>query len=198
MGEKFSLFSFEADYDQWDLLAILSDFVLFHTKGNIIEIGIGETSSIFTVLSKKYEREVYHCDVDKGRVENHLQHKKYFDPKRNSIFVGSSDKFFKQVSFSPIALGFIDGGHMYEQAKKDFENLFSCVVDNGYIFIHDTYPPKELQLEERYCGTSYLLRQDLEKDLRVDCFTFTESADNFGLTMVRKRPNDLPYYQKSL
>lgn len=178
-------------WNKWRFFAVLSDFILFHTKGDIVEIGIGITSTFFTVLSKKYKRKIYHCDTDKVKVEQYLL--KNIDC--NSVFLGFSDDFFKKVKLTPIALGFIDGDHMYEQAKRDFDNLFPYVVDDGFIFIHDTYPPTEDQLAKQACGTSYLLRQKLEKDSRVDCFTFTKSAFNVGLTMARKKSKDLPFYQ---
>ena len=196
--EKFinDLFFMNNNWKRWELLAVLLDFVLSFTEGDMVEIGVGETSAIFTALSKKYRRKVYHCDLNRNRVKEHLKHKRYFGDMKNLIFVGYSDDFFKRINLPPIAVGFIDGGHMHDQAKRDFDNLFSLVVEDGYIFLHDTYPSKELHVEERFCGTSYLLRQELENNPMVDCFTFTNSSNNHGLTMVRKKPKDRPYYQE--
>ncbi len=197
LGDEFRDFPLFTNYswEKWRFFSVLSDFVLFYVDGDVVEIGMGTTSSFFTTLSRKYDRKVYHCDIDEKKVRESLIEGKHFD-KKNLVFFGSSDDFFEKVKFSPIALGFIDGNHMYEYAKRDFENLFPLVVDNGFIFIHDTYPPQEDHIEIQACGTSYLLRQDLEKDKRVDCFTFPMSAHRNGLTMVRKKPDDLPYYQK--
>ena len=191
-------FPFNVDYSwaRWKLLNVLSDFTLFYVEGDIVEIGIGESSASFTSLSKKYNIKVYHCDISGERVRNHTEAGIYFDLTRNSVFLGPSDDFFKEINLPPIALGFIDGNHMYEQVKKDFENLFSYVVDHGVIFLHDTYPKGENGIDALNCGTSYILRQELEKDSRVDCFTFVRSARNVGLTMVRKKPKDLPFYRR--
>lgn len=198
MSQNYSDFPLFVDYSwkKWRFFAVLSDFVLFYTKGDIVEIGIGITSSTFTTLSKKYNRKVFHCDIDELKLGQYLKTGKHLDEDKNLIFLGSSDDFFKKVELPLIALAFIDGDHMYEQAKKDFENLFPYIVDDGFIFIHDTYPPQEDQTEKQACGTSYILRQELEKDLRVNCFTFVKSAYDVGLTIVRKKSNNLPFYKK--
>lgn len=194
-NQNYSAFPLPADHDwgKWRLLEMLSDFVLFYVKGDIVEIGIGETTSNFTALSLKFNRIVYHCDISSMRID---EYEESFNRERNSVSVCSSDDFFRDVKLSSIALGFIDGAHMYDQVKKDFENLFMRIVDDGYIFIHDTYPLNAELTKDDACSTSYILRQELEKDNRVDCFTFPESSYGVGLTMVRKKPKNLSFCQK--
>ena len=110
---------------------------------------------------------------------------------------GTSDEFFKYMELPPIGLAFIDGEHHYEYVKRDFENIFKLLVDDGYIFLHDTYPYEEGLVLGDYCADSYKMRQELEKDPRVDCFTFTKLvACNVGFCMVRKKPTNLPYYRQ--
>ena len=181
------------NWEKWRLLEMLSDFVLFYVKGDIVEIGVVETTSNFTALSLKYNRIVYHCDISPMKID---EYKESFNREKNSVSICSSDDFFRDVQLSNIALGFIDGDHMYDQVKEDFENLFPWIVDNGYVFIHDTYPLNAELVGEDACGTGYILRQELEKDSRVDCFTFPESSYGVGLTMLRKKPKDLSFCQK--
>lgn len=38
----------------------------------------------------------------------------------------------------PIAMAFIDGGHAYEQARRDFENVDRWLVPGGYVLLDDT------------------------------------------------------------
>ncbi len=38
----------------------------------------------------------------------------------------------------PIAMGFVDGDHTYEQARRDFENLDRFLVPGGYALLDDT------------------------------------------------------------
>lgn len=189
------LYSFTVKWSRWGLLGVVADYVLFHTQGCIVEIGVGDSSIFFTKLSEKYGREIYHCDISHGVIENFKTVNGYFR-KTAHLYIGSSDDFFHDIVIPPIALGFIDGGHKYEQVKRDFDNMFKRLVNNGFIFIHDTYPPHEEWVRPNYCGDGYKLRQELEKREDVDCFTWVRGAIGVGLTMVRKKPPDLPYYRK--
>jgi len=38
----------------------------------------------------------------------------------------------------PIALLFIDGDHIYQEVKKDFEMWIPLVVEGGFVMLHDT------------------------------------------------------------
>lgn len=182
-------------WGRFGILGILGGFVLSFTKGEILEIGMGESTIILTELAKRHNRECYNCDISHGDITNMATIPGIYH-ERGNIFQGSSDDFFKQVEFPLIALAFIDGDHIYEQVKKDFWNAYNLVVDNGYIFLHDTYPPNDEYLNPWRCGTVYKLRQELEERNDLDVFTFTDGAMEVGFTMIRKHPKNLPYYQK--
>lgn len=181
-------------WSRFGLLGIMSDYVLSHIQGDIVEIGVGESSIFFTELSKRHQRHVYHCDISPSEITNCSTIPGVFGEKA-TVFTGTSDDFFKITPFTPIAVGFIDGDHNYEFVKRDFDNMFSLMVDNGYIFIHDMYPPTKEYLSEHRCGDGYRLRQYLEYREDVDIFTFPWGAMGVGLTMVRKLPEDQPYYR---
>ena len=201
-------------YLRWDrmgLLAILADYFLNYSKGHILEIGAGESSVYLSFLAKKYNRKAYFCDIQQSIYINALTVPGYFDEDyavisedgqkkisyaKNTLFIGSSDAFFKEVELPQIAVAFIDGGHLYEQVKKDFWNVFPLIEETGAIFLHDCYPPNEDYLDPNACGTGYKLRQELEADQRLDTFTFIRSAMDVGLTMVRRKPENLPYYKQ--
>jgi hypothetical protein len=189
-------FTKEFGWERWGLLGLLIDFALHYTRGDIIEIGIGESSLYFTRLARKYNRKVYHCDRQKSDYENLCTVPDFFD-ESNLLHVGTSDDFFKEIKFTKIAVGFIDGDHMHKQVEKDFNNLFNLLVDNGYIFFHDLHPPDELNTAENRSGDGYIFRKKLEKRGDLDIFTFPTSAWNAGLTIVRKIPKNAPYYQES-
>ena len=205
-------FSKQLRWDRMGLLAILADYFLNYSKGHILEIGAGESSVYLNFLAKKYNRKAYFCDIQRSIYENALTVPGYFDEdvavikedketkkitfSRVTIFIGSSDAFFEEVDLPQIATAFIDGGHTYEQVKKDFWNVFPLIEETGAIFLHDCYPPNEDYLDPNACGTGYKLRQELEIDSRLDIFTFIRSAMDVGLTMVRKKPENLPYYKK--
>ena len=181
-------------WDRFGILSILGDYVLLHVKGDILEIGVGESSILLTKLAKKFGRKVYHCDISPGEITNCASIPGIFDDN-GVVKALASDDFFKEVDFTPIALGFIDGDHIYEQVKKDFDNLLPLMTDNGFIFLHDTYPPDEDYINEWKCGTVYKLRQELEHRNDIDVFTFPYGAMEVGFTMCRKLPRDLPYYR---
>ena len=186
--------------DLWDrmgMLGVFGDYVLSCTKGDILEIGCGESSIYLSALAKKYNRRIYHCDVGGGKIDNPLTISGYMDAPNSIYFKCTSDEMFKQGSIAPITLGFIDGDHSYEQVKKDFENLLPLIVENGYIFLHDTYPPSEDWLHENACGTVYKFRQELDKLDNIETLTLTRgTAMGVGLTVCRKKPNNLEYYQR--
>ena len=133
-------FSKTFGWSRWGLLGVLGAYVLTYVEGDILEIGVCESSIYLTKLAKQFGRKCYHCDIQGGIISNCKSVKAdpgYFADNA-VIFVGSSDDFFKKVDIPPIALAFIDGDHTYEQAKKDFWNTFDKVVEDGYIFLHDT------------------------------------------------------------
>jgi len=194
--DKYTIpFSPERKWERWGLFGILADFVLTYIKGDIIEVGVCETSIYLSFLAKKYNRKVYHCDIQRSVIENCKTVEGYFND--NAIIVcDSSDNFFKDTQFTPIALTFIDGEHDFLQVRRDFENAFDLTVPGGYLFIHDTMPLNEEYLGPSRCGDVYRLRKFLEgrRDL-WDIFTFPHSAWNVGLTMVRKKILDQPSYR---
>lgn len=198
--------------DQWGrfgMLGVFGDYILTCTPGAILEIGVGESSIYLTALAKKHRRQIIHCDVSPSKILNPLTIRGYLSTEHTYIstqndswsasdcllFACSSDEMFKKLAVPAIALGFIDGDHIYEQVKKDFYNLLPYVVENGWIILHDTYPPNEDYIDENHCGTVYKLRQEIEKNPDLDCITLTRGcAMDVGLTLVRKKPKARPYF----
>ena len=180
-------------WDRFGILGILGDYVLRYVQGDIVEIGVGESSIFLTRLAEKYGRKVYHNDLQRSHIVNMKTVPGIFDPK-GVAYTGRSDDFFKEVKFTPIALGFIDGDHTYEQAMKDFKNIYNLLVDGGYIFLHDTYPPNEEMTTPTTCGDVYRFRRELEESANysgeksIEVFTFPHGAMDVGFTMVRKLP----------
>jgi hypothetical protein len=175
-------------WERWGLLGMLADYVLNYTHGDIIEIGCGESSIFLSQLAEKYNRVCYHVEYSKSGVENMRNTKGYFG-KKSVVYNVKSDEFFEMEKPTPLALGFIDGDHDYDVAKRDFDSIWEYLVPNGYVFLHDTLPPTEEWKVPEKCGTVYHLREDLEAINDVlDIFTFPRSAFDVGLTMVRKKP----------
>lgn len=178
-------------WERWGLLGVICDYVLYYTQGDILEIGCGESSIYLSQLAEKYNRTCFHVEYSKSGVHNMQNTKGYFG-LRSKVFNQKSEDFFKEVKPSPLALAFIDGDHDYYVVKDDFDNVWDYVVENGYIFLHDTLPPNESWTVPEKCGTVFRLREDLEtlnytSDV-IEVFTFPKSAFDVGLTMIRKKP----------
>lgn len=178
-------------WDRWGLLAVLSDYVLNYTEGDIMEIGCAESSIYLSKLAEKYNRKCYHVEYSKSGVENMKNTKGYFG-KNSQVFNMKSEDFFKalhtaDIGYPKLALAFIDGSHIYEDVKNDFWSSFEYLVSEGYIFLHDTCPKNKTFTVPEKCGTVYRLREELESINYLDIFTFTRSAFDVGLTMIKKK-----------
>lgn len=191
------------------ILGVFGDYVLSCTPGCIVEIGCGESSIYLSHLARKHSRKIYHCDIAPDKIVNPLTVSGYMTEQsinwedgitirgeQNSFFfIGPSDDLFLAMKPMNVALSFIDGDHNYAQAKKDFDNLLGRTVENGYICLHDTYPPDESYLPDNRCGDVYRLRQEIEKDPRLDSITLpTGTAMGVGFTIVRKKPAKLEVF----
>jgi hypothetical protein len=110
------------------------------------------------------------------------------------LFVETSDAFFNAgrldglLNGQPVAMGFIDGKHVFEQALRDFINLESCCDGSSVIILHDTVPLDEPtqsreQQTEFYTGDVWRVVLCL-KELRPDLDIFTIATAPSGLTVV--------------
>lgn len=201
--------------DRWDRMGFLGAFahyVISCMPGAIAEVGCGESSIYLGHVARLYGRKIYHCDIAADKILNPLTVDGYmtvvgqdlrenppqgwFNIDRSTFFIGASDEFFAQIT-DELALTFIDGDHNYAQAKKDFINALVRTVDNGYILLHDTYPPSLEYTHEARCGDVYRLRQEIEAMPEVDCLTLTHGAAmGVGLTIVRKKPAQRKEWQQ--
>jgi len=188
-------FSKNYGWDDTAIVGMLGDFALHTVDGDILEIGVGISSIYLTALSKKYNRKIYYCDTNKDKIDD-IYGAGYFS-NNGRIFNCLSDNMFQNNKLTPLAFTFIDGYHEYEQAKRDFWQAEHYTVPNGYILLHDSYPPAADWCGRGSCGEVYKLRQELEQDKRFDCFTFVHNPKGAqASTLIRKKPENRPYYQE--
>jgi len=188
-------YSTEQGFKGVGVIGVIGEIALYVNNGDIFEIGMGTSSLYLTNLARRHQRKVYHCDQDLSKLMLGVVSKQHVDPE-SEVFHMSSDDFFKYHTLPSLAFAFIDGGHEYEQAKRDFWNTFPYVVDDGYILLHDTYPPLgEDWLQNNQCWDCYRLRQELEKDKRFDCLSLPFKGQ-IGFTLIRKKATNVPYYQE--
>ena len=181
------------------IVGLLGDYALHFINGDILEIGVGESTMYMTALAKKYNRKIYYCDSNKDKIAD-IKESGYFSDS-GVIFDCLSDDMFAKNTLTPLAFSFIDGYHGYEQTRNDFWNAEKYTVENGYILVHDTYPPLD---DPGPCDEAYKFRQEIEKDKRFDVFTFVGNASNhhsipnyyIASTLIRKKPLNRPYYKE--
>ena len=114
-------------------------------------------------------REVHGCDiVDRSPAM----------PRGTRFWHMPSDEFFERYDGSPPSLVFIDGGHAYDQATRDYENAVRILAPGGTIALHDTRPADEADKAPERCGEVWRL----ERAITAQKFT----VETFpGLTLVR-------------
>jgi len=164
-----------------DMIEFVKFFVQTLQPDNYLELGLylGETISYCKDFVKHNSIGV---DIS---IPKHL--------KGYSFYNMTTDEFFKQIEekdilIPPLDMVFIDADHSHEQSLKDFNNVFPYVVDQGLIFLHDTFPKDKKHIQPGYCGDVYKTAVQILD--RKDCEIITLPVHP-GLSIVRKRKEHL-------
>jgi predicted O-methyltransferase YrrM len=88
-----------------------------------------------------------------------------------------SDEFFARYDGSPPSLVFVDGGHSYEQARRDYDNAVRILAPGGVVALHDTRPGEDAETAPERCGEVWRV----EREITEPKFTFEAFP---GLTIV--------------
>jgi len=154
---------------------IIYEFVL-QTDGfdkNFIELGVATGG--FTEIMSKITKNVYGVDIAK------------YETNTPNIFIYNmtTDEFhlhhLKNINFD---YAFIDADHASNQAIIDFEHIYSKINNNGYIFMHDTYPGTIENLKPTACNDCYLSPIEIKK--RYPNLEIISIPANPGLTIIKK------------
>ncbi|MCX6705099.1 MAG: glycosyltransferase, partial [Candidatus Woesebacteria bacterium] len=122
-------------------------------QSTIVEIGSfkGKSTACFA-LGSPTSTKIYAIDTFAGNSKDFSEgvqfmgHNFLEEFTKNIKGLGISKKVFPTIGFSskigegwkkPIDLLFIDGSHIYEDIKKDFELFFPWVKDGGFVLLHD-------------------------------------------------------------
>jgi hypothetical protein len=113
-----------------------------------------------------------------------------------NFFHGTTDQYFDSIKESNIKFDFIfiDADHSFEQSLNDFLNASKHIVEDGFIFLHDTYPYDSVMLSPDLCHDAYktalYIKQNLIHEFEVVTLPF-----NPGLTIIKKmnREKQLSY-----
>ena len=175
----------------WAIMDALVPRILEHIKGPIVEIGMGESSTILANHAHQAGRKLYSCDIEIGGMFRVFD-KPLFD--NHVCFIGKSEEFIKDFKETP-AIVFIDGEHTYKTVKMEVDFFLPILRTFGVMFMHDTFPYCERMIQKDGSGQKpediYRVRQELERNPDIDVFTWPYTALFVGLTMVLKhQPNN--------
>ncbi len=179
----------------WTMLDVIVPVILDNIEGPIVEIGMGESTTILGDHAYQKDKKLYSCDIEIGGMFRVFD-KPLFD--NHFCFIGRSEDFIKQYDGDNPAIVFIDGEHTYKTVKMEVDFFLPKLREGGVIFMHDTFPQEERLLETdehgRKPGDIYKVRQELEKNTDVDVMTWPYTANGVGLTMVLKHKKDREYW----
>ena len=178
----------------WVILENLAGIILKNVEGCVVEIGVASlqhgSTKILYDHAKKAGVKFYTCDPHPRKIITpEYEWHKHFPIK--------SEEFIKIFDDTP-ALVFLDGCPEYDVVIKDVRFFLDKLAVGGGIFLHNTYPPEERFLDRGAAADCYRVRQEMEREKDVDCFTwpYPSIQHSVGLTMILKKPKDRPYYQE--
>lgn len=109
-----------------------------------------------------------------------------FIPNNINYINMSTDEYFEQLSddvmFDAV---FIDADHSHKQSLKDFLNVKDRIIEDGFVFFHDTYPYDESYINPHFSDTVYLTALYIKKNFGSE-FEQVTLPFNPGFTICKK------------
>lgn len=107
-----------------------------------------------------------------------------------------TDEYFNTIKGKNIQFDmvFIDADHSHEQSYQDFINVKDLVIQNGFVFFHDTYPYSEELTAPHYCNDCYKtpikIKENFSNEWELVTLPF-----NPGVTICKKvyNKNKMPW-----
>ena len=173
-------------YDKdWIILDKLTEIILAHVEGCVVDIGIGPSTRVLRKHSKAFDRKHYTCDIRPTRCA-------WAETQGMTAFNIKSLDFIKQFpTEEKVAVFFTDAEHVADTVLKEITFFSKLMSDGGVMFMHDTYPP--IEWANHGCGDVYKVRQIMERLQGFQTFTWPYTACNAGLTMVMKKEDNPPF-----
>lgn len=154
---------------------LLENFANWIKPENYLEIGVRDGSSLLPV--SKWAKKCHAVDVK-------FPHKNY--DQHVILYEMTSDDFFNQIDKDlKFDMVFIDGDHNKEQVYKDFINVKDRVIDDGFIFFHDSYPHADWMLSPYFCNNCWQavlkIKNEFYREFEIITLPFTP-----GVTIMKK------------
>ena len=155
------------------------DFMFYWLKPECyLELGVRDGRNFFSVsrhCRKAIGVDIMPCPISlKDNMEFH-------NCTTNDYFKNLND----DTQFDAV---FIDADHSHEQSLIDFLNVKDKVIEDGFIFFHDTYPYNPCFFDKGACGDVYKTALYIKNNFRDD-FEIVTLPINPGVTIVKKMKN---------
>ncbi len=141
-----------------------------------LEYGVREGET--TRHISQYSKEVWGVDV----VQTGYTHPNFTQFKM-------STREFKKIldEKKPVVdMAFIDADHKFTSVIEDFNDIFPYVIEDGLIFLHDTYPNEERYTNPIKCNDCWKVPGVLEKLYGRSIELLTVPVQP-GLTIIKKK-----------
>lgn len=132
------------DVDHPKIISSVIGITNIDRKGNYVEYGVMVGHSLEVVAPVVNVAYAVDLTVYVPKQKNI----RFFNMKTNTF----SRNYLPRI---PFRYAFIDADHKSEQAFIDFEFLYKHCEQDGYIFLHDTYPFSEKYLAPNMCNDCY-------------------------------------------
>jgi hypothetical protein len=106
-----------------------------------------------------------------------------------------TDEYFKSIYGTDIQFDmvFIDADHSFEQSYQDFLNVKDYVIDDGFVFFHDTYPCNAEMTAPHFSHNCYKTPIEIKKNFSTE-WELVTLPFNPGVTIAKKvGKKDLPW-----
>lgn len=168
----------------FDHASFIADMCKWWKPNVYLEYGL--STCLTTSRVSPYAKKIIGVDVN---------HHPNMDKIKNLSFYKMKTSEFKPILDSMntvIDVAFIDACHESRIAFQDFKEIFPHVIEDGLIFLHDTYPCYPVYVEERFCHDCWKLPHLIKKEFGDRCEIITIPVQP-GLTMVKKKEKYLPW-----
>lgn len=162
--------------ETFDHISFLEMMAKWIKPERYLELGVRDLKCFKTISNYAIES----IGVDMHNIEMKLK-------KNMQFFLGTTDQYFDSIKHKGILFDFvfIDADHSYEQSLKDFLNVQEHLMEDGFIFLHDTYPYDPVMLTNDLCQDGYKTPLHIKQKLNAN-FEILTLPFNPGLTIVKK------------
>ena len=166
--------------ETFDHSSLLAFFAKWIKPALYVEYGVRSGTSLMQVAP--YCEKVHGIDI------NPIE---FTPPKNVTFYQMSTDDYTERILVAKpmIDMVFIDACHESNQVFKDFEGIYPHVIEDGFIFLHDTYPYDQYMTVPHLCNDCYKVPYMIKEKYNVELVTL---PFNPGMTIIKKKTSTLP------